>query len=239
MNILIIEDIKEICNFMSNVITNHYSDATCDCSYNYDDALLKAINSTYDAFIIDYELDKDNPSKNGIELGKQILTLEKYKNTPILIESSYPEYVFDAVNSLNCLYYLLKPYKEEDIIKMADKLFLNFAPDLKLVFHTTNSIKVVLSVSDIICIKSSHHCITVVTHNSSYLFVNYSLSQLEEDSKGNLVRCHKSYIVNPKYIKYVDKVNKYVTLVWGATKETIPIGRKYANQIYDRYGNNK
>ena len=234
MNILMIDDMIEICDFLSCVITNHYPDIRCDCTYDFDDALIKIENSAYDMLIIDYELDKNNSSKNCIELGERISNLEKYKNTPILIETSYPDYVLNAVNSLNCMYYLVKPFKEADVIRMLDKVFRRFVPDLKLTFHNTIGIKALLSVSDIIYIKSEHHNIKVVTYNSSYLFVNYSLSQLEEDAKGSLLRCHKSYIINPKYIKYVDKINKYITLVWFSNKETIPIGRKYSNQIYER-----
>ena len=231
MKILIIEDTKTTCDFISSVIHNHYSDIECDCALSFDNALTKIQSDTYDMLIIDYELDKDNPEKNGIELGKHLSKIKKYKNTPIVFETSFPEYVFQAVNSLNCVYYLLKPFKEIDIQKMLKKVFSKLTPELKLEFHNSNGIQTIIKISDIVYITSTHRKIQVMTSNTSYMFSRYTLSQIEKKSKNLLVRCHKSYIINPDYVKYADKLNNYVTLEWSSNTATIPIGRKYDKKL--------
>ena len=234
MNLLIVEDTKETCNFLTSVIRKHYPDIHCDHAYTFDEAIRKITDTTYDLFIIDYELDRSNASKNGIALGKMISEQKKYKNTPVLMETSYPEYVLNAVNSLHCLYYLVKPFKETDIIDMLKKVFHTLVPEAKLLFHNNMGIKTVISVSDIIYIKAERHNIKVMTDKNVFFFVNYSLSQLEKDSGKHLIRCHKSYLINPDYISFMDKTNQYLTLVWASQKETIPVGRKYGVQIYEK-----
>lgn len=235
MNLLIVEDVKETCDFLTSVIRKHYPAIQCDHAYTFDEATRKMTDITYDFFIIDYELDRTNASKNGITLGKTISEQKKYKNTPILMETSYPEYVLNAVNSLHCLYYLVKPFKETDIIDMLKKVFHILVPEAKLLFHNNMGIKTILSVSDIIYIKSERHYIKVTTVKNTFFFVNYSLTRLEKDSGQLLNRCHKSYLINPDYISFIDKTNQYITLEWASQKETIPVGRKYGEQIYENY----
>ena len=61
----------------------------------------------------------------------------------------------------------------------------------------------------------------------------YSLMRLLElAGKDNLIQCHKSFLINPVFIKKIDKGAKELWLK--DCKETIPIGEKYQHNLRER-----
>lgn len=56
---------------------------------------------------------------DGIELGRQLRQL--YPHLIIVYVSSYPEYFSDAYRSVRADYYMLKPYREEDVIDVMER----------------------------------------------------------------------------------------------------------------------
>lgn len=237
MNILIVDDIIETCEYISTVITRNYNNINCICTHSYDDAIMILDDKKFDVIILDYELDKCNESKNGLALGQYISMINSYKNTPVVFETSYPEHIYPAVNSLNCVYYMLKPFYEKDIVEMMNKILYVIPYEPKLSFHNSVGICTLIKISDIACIQSCRHDIIVYTLSCKYHFTNYSLSNLENDSFGKLIRCHKSYIINPDHIEDIDKSNRMITFSIPYENLTVPIGRKYSDIIYG-YCNN-
>lgn len=156
------------------------------------------------------------------------------KKTPIVFETNFPEYIMEAVNTLNCAYYLVKPFNEKHILAMLSKVLNNVTSPSLLYFRNSEGIETHIAISDIVFIKSLRHNIEVCTKHKTLNFANYSLTQLEEDAASILVRCHKSYLISLKYVSDIDKSNNYVTLSANDKNITIPIGRKYANNLYER-----
>lgn len=234
MNILLVEDSVETLNFLTEVISVNYSNIKIFAAKNYDEAITLLDSTLFDLFILDYELDIKNPSKNGLALGQIISKNAKYKKTPIVFETNFPEYIMEAVNTLNCAYYLVKPFNEKHILAMLSKVLNNVTSPSLLYFRNSEGIETHIAISDIVFIKSLRHNIEVCTKHKTLNFANYSLTQLEEDAASILVRCHKSYLISLKYVSDIDKSNNYVTLSANDKNITIPIGRKYANNLYER-----
>ena len=234
MQILIVDDVKETCDYIARVITRNYKNIICDCAYSYSEAMTLISSSVYDMFILDYELEQNNAMHNGIALGKAISMMSQYANVPVMFETSYPEQVFNAVNSLNCMYYLVKPFDDRNIMEMMDKVLSTAPAGMEITFHNASGVKTLIDLRDIIYAKSMRHIILIVTHYQEYKFTNYSLSSLETESENYLVRCHKSYLINPRYIKHIDKLNHFVTLAWHRDTATIPIGRAYNDAVYNK-----
>lgn len=232
MKILIVDDIEETCEYIAKVIEEKHNDFICHTSFSYENALELLNQNKYDIIILDYELDKSDSQKNGLALGKYILQSSSHKNTPVVFATSYPEHIYTAVNMLNCAYYMIKPFYKENILDMLNKILaLNVAP-VKLTFHNSVGIHTLIDVSDIICISSIRHDIIVVTKKQNYDFTNYSLADIERDSNGQLLRCHKSYIINPNFISNIDRSNSYIHLAYEDKKAKVPVGRKYSEKIY-------
>lgn len=233
MNILIVDNIKETYFYIGSIITKYFPDFRLDYAHSYDSAIDKVSQSRFDMLILDYELDEQNEKRNGITLGKYISSLDGYSNIPVVFETSYPEHIFTAVNSLNCMYYLVKPFRNQDIIDMIHKTLMNVSTQIKLTFHNSVGIQTMININDIVCIKSFHHDILLYTPACEYSFINYNLSDIITDSLYKLIRCHKSYIINPDYIVNIDKSNRIISISLPYTKLDIPIGRKYSDSLYN------
>ena len=123
--ILIVEDNSIITDFLINVISELYPKWSVYNADSYKKAIDIAMNQDIDLFILDYELNKDNLTENGFNLGIELKNIPKYKNTPMVFETSYPNHIFSIINELHCIYYLIKPYEKADIQHMLNKI-LNY-----------------------------------------------------------------------------------------------------------------
>ncbi len=133
MNLLIVEDSLQTLNFLKQIIHDLKPDWKISIASNYDQAiaLLQDSGNFFHLFILDYELDEGDPSKNGFELGRMIQSVPQYHQTPIIFETSYPNHVFHILNNLNCIYYLVKPFRDTDIRSMLSKIECRMALALR------------------------------------------------------------------------------------------------------------
>lgn len=232
MNILIIDDAVDTCEFISQVITENFEHCTCQTAISYDCAIDLLSNTEFDVLILGCISDKSNLSKNGIDLGTFIDLIPEHRKVPVAFVTSSFNYIIKAVNSLNCVYCMIEPFYEADIICMMDKILSVTVPRTKLVFHDSVGVYMTINLSDIIYIQSVRHDIIVHTNTEEYVFTNYSLSDIVKDSSGKLMRCHKSYLVNPDYLYTIDRSNNYIQITCCDSAVNIPIGKTYAERIY-------
>ena len=228
--ILIVEDNSIITDFLINVISELYPKWSVYSADSYKDAINIAMNEDIDLFILDYELNKDNLTENGFNLGMELKNIPKYKNTPMVFETSYPNHIFSIINELHCIYYLIKPYEKSDIQHMLNKI-LNYN-NLEKRFSIKDSfgINSYINDNDIIYVNTNRHTLEIFTTVNSFLCMNYSLAQLIKESDV-LIQCHKSYAINPKFITNLDKTTYTVTLQFNDKVFSIPIGRKYKETL--------
>lgn len=84
--ILIVEDNSIITDFLINVISELYPKWSVYNADSYKKAIDIAMNQDIDLFILDYELNKDNLTENGFNLGIELKNIPKYKNTPMVLK---------------------------------------------------------------------------------------------------------------------------------------------------------
>lgn len=240
MKILLVDDIRDVLTYMSKSILEQHNDWIIDCSDTYEQALSMAQNNTYDLFILDYELDINNPEKNGFKLGLELKTYDKYVYTPVIFETSYPEHIYDTVNKLNCIYYLIKPYTNEQLIEMVDKIanIPSRTPHERkqITLHDAFGINFLVYAEDIVYAESNRHQITIVTLTETFVCTGITLTTFEEYYKSKFFRCHKSFVINVDYITSFNKLYSCFTLTTPSTntKYNIPIGRKYLDLSAER-----
>lgn len=231
INFLIIQNSMSESDNLSSIIKKYYPNCRIDLADTYELALEAAAKGDYSIFIIDLESNENN-KKNGIWLGLELHKMEKYRNTPIILKSINPNHILNAVNSLNLIYYLIKPFSENDILNMLQKITgYKFIPK-KLVLKNIDGIRTTISIENIIYAHSRRHQIDIFLIDNFFTCCNYTLETLLKDCDGTLTRCHKSYIVNKDFIKYVDKTTYYLTLhnltQPDSKKITLPLGRTFA-----------
>ena len=80
---------------------------------------------------------------------------------------------------------------------------------------------------------------TFLYHPSGRLFCPWSISQVaERDTGKNFVRCHRSYLINPKYITGFErkKDNGVCYFEGDASITQVPVSRSYLKQVRDTLG---
>lgn len=122
-------------------------------------------------------------------------------------------------------------YRNEDAGKTVDESSLiRFYDEYK-------KLRLVIANDAVIFIKSEENYVQIhyLDKDKTKKFVlRSSMRALEEDlSKKGLVRCHRSYFINPAYIKIVhrDESGQIVAELNQAGYDSIPISRKYQDEI--------
>lgn len=162
---------------------------------------------------------------NGIETTK-ILRKYGYEGIIIFLTSSR-EFAVESF-SVEPLNYILKDEindKFNDIfLKAAEEVYKKF--DKKVVI-SNKSRNIIVNLNNIVYIESLNKKIILYKGNGEIEKLNCRLSDINEKVKEyGFIRCHKSYIVNLKYIQTFNKME--CKLVNGII---IPIGRKYSKEF--------
>ena len=59
---------------------------------------------------------------DGLSFAKFLSEKSAYKDTPVIFTTSFPDYVYEALNHLHCYAYLLKPFQQEDVFHQLDQI---------------------------------------------------------------------------------------------------------------------
>lgn len=172
-------------------------------------------------------LDIEMPGISGIELMQQLLFCKHIWR--IIFVSYHIEYVMDSF-SVKTLGFCKKPLQYDRLCR-----YLDMAIYEKHKNHITrldiDKSGDFIDVCDIIYIKSDGHYIHVVTTQGEKLYT-HSIGKLEKRLKySNIVRVHKSYMIN---LKYVDTY-EYCKIHIMNSEEYITIGRVYYKAFKERY----
>lgn len=204
-----------------------------------------------DIIIMDIHL-ADN--SNGVDTSIEI---RKISTAPIIyITDSKDEYLRKkAIYETNTVQFVTKPFTRLDI-SIAIDLAIKAIKDHKLLLSRSNESNYLINecifvkdangfkkvlISDILFLKANGSYCSLVfknTNNSgpnknsiSNIMFSENLSFLEEKLKfaKELVRIHRSYIVNIKHLKKVQE-----NRLWIDDNE-IPVGKNYKNEIRERF----
>lgn len=169
---------------------------------------------------------------SGIELAKKIRTIDK--EVIIIFITGIDEYVFEGYN-VSAFNYLLKPIDEVKIFNVLDNIKEKLEKDItnkKFLILSKGKNILRIDYDDIFYIIAFDHYIDIHTKNDIYTF-NRKISEIETLlPQRYFVRCHRSYIVN---IKYVKNINKNSLLLENQIK--IPVSKTRINDTYDTFIN--
>lgn len=169
---------------------------------------------------------------SGIELAKKIRTMDK--EVIIIFITGIDEYVFEGYN-VSAFNYLLKPIDEVKIFNVLDNIKEKLEKDItnkKFLILSKGKNILRIDYDDIFYIIAFDHYIDIHTKNDIYTF-NRKISEIETLlPQRYFVRCHRSYIVN---IKYVKNINRNSLLLENQIK--IPVSKTRMNDTYDTFIN--
>lgn len=165
----------------------------------------------------------------GMQLAFFIRGIPRYYLTPILFLAKSHKYEKQAFHDIHCYDYLIKPIRQEDIIKIIYPLLTQIfteKEESKMLFRI-HGITHLVNIHDIIYMESGNRCVTVHTTGTTlevpYLRLSHCLAKY-----GNVfVRCHRSILVNRSFVRRIDYNNRYIELAGG----TVDIGRHYQKDV--------
>ncbi|MDO5570413.1 MAG: LytTR family DNA-binding domain-containing protein [Bacteroidales bacterium] len=189
-------------------------------------------------------LDIQMPELNGLELSKFIP-----EDSSIIFVTAFQQFAYEGFK-VNALDYLLKPISYTEFLKASEKALKMYTLRIcSLKGSTLNENKIdddKKDKNDSIFIKSDYKLIRIDFQNIVYIeglkdYIKFfvegesksiisrmSMKQIEEElPKQDFIRVHRSFIVNKKYIKVIDR-NRIVI-----GKEYIPVSDSYKEAFND------
>lgn len=227
MHIVVCDDDKDCCTKIEKWVKEYKTiesvDITVDVFYSAE-TLIEKMKTGYffDMIFLDIEL----PKKTGIDLGKIIV--EKYDERLVSIifisgKNIYCEKLFD----LEPQNFHLKPIEKEMVFNDLKKYVDRNRNNRAILKYNENGVKKGIYIGDIIYIEAREKNLDVYTNDGKMTQIRGSIKNIEDEfGKYYIVKCHKSYAVNAKYIERY--VNKNLILSNG---KTIAVGRKYVQKI--------
>ena len=209
LRVLIVDDEPAIGLYLKTIIEEVPGIIVGDVAASGKEALLKAtVNLPQVVF-----LDIDMPDMNGLELARALG--EMNEDICLVFATAYPDYALQAFE-LYSFDYILKPYNEKRIKKTLIKLLGKAKPYAKplkaennITVKTQNE-NICLNPSEILYIESHKPNIIIKTLTETYITRGNMETFQTMLQPFDFYRCHRSYIINSKYIK-----------------ETIPSGRTF------------
>ena len=176
----------------------------------------------YAAFFVDISLNEAPENTDGLSFAEYISESSTFKDIPIIFTTSFPNYVYEALNRIHCYAYLLKPFQPEDIFYQLDQI-LKTNKTIRL--KTADGIFMKLSTNDIYYIQAFGRTMFFTTAHGEISSRQYTMKSLNELLPDYFKRCHKSFLVNTKYIQSVNPKNRTLCLM--DINDEIPYGRDF------------
>ncbi len=145
-----------------------------------------------------YLLDIQLGNLSGIDIARKIQS--NNENSIIIFITALKDYIFDAFD-LRAFNYILKPINKNRYRKILYSAVKSLQNEDKFILAKYNGYSSKILLNDIIYIESFKRKIKVHTLCNIFEYY-YKLSDIEKElSNEGFFRCHKSYIVNLKFVQ--------------------------------------
>lgn len=212
MNILLVEDERIQREALASIIKSNFVDVRIYEAASKNEAIKIINEKDIHLFFIDIQL-KDS---SGLDLAKKIRRYENHALTGIVFVTGELVHIIEAFKNIHCYDFIVKPYKEKDIIKIVD-VFLNSTP-LKNIkegcysfIDLDSNISVKLYHNDIIYIEYINKCCNIHTISGVYNVKRTSLVKvLKSLNNDEIIQTHRSFAINMKYVTEIEKTYEKV-----------------------------
>ncbi len=189
---------KEIANMIDKVLNLDYKSYKIFQFINGEQLAVSLLD--FDIYFLDIQMD----NLNGIEIAKKIR--RENENAIIIFITGIKDYVFDAFD-VRAFHYILKPIDEKKLKEILHSALKQFEKEDKFIIAKTIKQTNKIFLRDIMYIESEGRKLKVHTVNNVIEYY-HKLSELEQKlCYCNFFRCHKSYIVNLKYVDSYDNTS--------------------------------
>lgn len=221
-SIFIFEDDKIQATALKNYINEYSQDMHPVIAASTKEAISILSKEPYfRAYFLDISTNPDAENTDGLKIAEYIRHKTK-NNAPIIFTTAFPKHIYHAVNDIHCTAYLLKPYTKEQLFRQLDNIL---GTERDFTIKTIDNIRIKLNFDDVFYFESHGRYITAHTLHGEFMTRQYRLKQILELFPAYFEQCHKSYIVNTRYIYLIDPYAHLISLK--KTKDKVPCNRNY------------
>lgn len=198
----------------TDVLINIYENAE---QYLFSDNSVRS-----DILLLDIEMGQIN----GVELAHRVRSHDN--NVQIVFITGYSDYIAEGYE-VAALHYLMKPVNVSKLFSVLDRAVMNMDKKSAAVMFETEDGPVRVYSDDVIYIEAFAHRSELISKSGAFR-LNESISHIEARLGDELVRCHRSFIVNLRWVSQFTKTD--IILDNG---HTIPLSRRLANDVRRKF----
>ena len=226
-SILILEDDESQARELERIISSNIPNCRLSICGSEQDARDKAASQDYHLLIIDIVLENGS----GLSFAKWIRTIPKYQLTWIIFITGHDVYALDAIRNVHCYDYILKPYREGDIVSAINRIIkMKVEKDNNSNYLSIESkgISFRIKLNEILFIEINNKNMDIHTLNKVYSVKRYPLTKIKDQLPKNLfLQCHRSFIVNSEKISAVESRSRDTYIMMLSHDKPIPVGIRY------------
>ncbi len=224
MRIALCDDEAEQIKFLRKLIASWSSDKLFDVAFTeYESAeefIFKYPNEPCDLLLLDIEM----KSISGMELAHKLR--DSGDMLPIVFITGYSDYICEGYD-VDALHYLLKPIDENKLFSVLDKYVIRHNQSDEILI-TSDDKTMHISVQSIAYIEAFGRNTAVHLFDGAVIKSKMNIGSFEK--MGLFVCCHRSYLVNLRYVKSIDKTEIFLD-----SGEKIPISRRHFGDVSKRF----
>ena len=175
-----------------------------------------------DILLLDIEMN----GINGMELAKNLRA--KNDTLPIVFITGYSEYISQGYD-VEALHYLLKPVNENKLFAVLDKFTKRNVTAEQIILPCGDK-TVRISPNSITHIEAQGRKTEVYLSDGRLLDCSMSISSFADMALQGFVRCHRSYIVNLRYVRSITKTDIILD-----NNILVPISRRLYNEVNTQF----
>ena len=227
IKIAVCDDEKNIRSYLTSLIREQNTDCEIIEYASADEYLLSGME--HDLLFLDIELKGSVSGMDGMDVARQIRSMEQIKQPVIVFVTGYEKYVYDAFD-VDAFQYLVKPVNEQkfaEVFSRAQDKILSEAEQKKktLLIHYPGANKAI-PLDHIYYMESQKHKIVLYTKDGKLEYYA-KIGELEEELQEHFCRIHKGYLVN---LSYVDEYSRTEIILTNGDK--LPLSKyKYEDFV--------
>lgn len=218
MNCIIIDDNELAIKTLKNLLLNYCPKVTIlGQAQTINDAVI--LVNTLQPSLVFLDIEMNN------ETGFDLLNYFPEPNFNIVFTTAHEKYALKAIKN-NCFDFLLKPIDPKDLIqavtdfekiqtdvteksdvkKTIDRSFNNAFQSIKKIACITPQGFSFINEEDVLCFKADGKYTQIITYKKEQFTSTKNVGEIEETVSSQFFRCHKSWLIN---LKYVTSYNKH------------------------------
>nr|WP_315023134.1 LytTR family DNA-binding domain-containing protein [uncultured Aminipila sp.] len=239
IKILVVEDSEKDLLLYKNVLEKIEGIQVC-YALSGEGALEILKDNHVDIFILDIEL----PGISGLELAGKIRNLPDYALTLIMFITGYEKNQLEAFKQFHCYDYIIKPFSSRDFHKKIAMLIKNISVEkqkrfrIRMLLYPDINKEILVPIDQIVYAEiSNRHCyLYTELQEEPFKSSIIVLKELVNDvNDPYFIQCHKSYAVNIKKIKQVERQNyRLWTITLQNSEHKLYISSKYYELIDEK-----